>query len=133
MDFSKKLYTLRKQKGLSQEELAFKLNVSRQTISKWEVGETTPDMEKLVDLSNVFSVSLDELVLDQEKNNENHEEVKTDFQKNVNYIRDEVFNEKNRGRIKTILKYAGIVFLSLLAIELVAMIFYFLNNGVPGM
>ena len=47
MEFNNKLYELRKQKGFSQEELANRLNVSRQTISKWEVGESTPDMEKL--------------------------------------------------------------------------------------
>ena len=40
MDFNNKLYELRKQKGLSQEELANRLNVSRQTISKWEVGDS---------------------------------------------------------------------------------------------
>ena len=44
MEFHNKLYHLRKQKGLSQEELANRLNVSRQTISKWEVGDSTPDM-----------------------------------------------------------------------------------------
>ena len=51
VDFNNKLYTLRKQKGYSQEELANRLNVSRQTISKWEVGDSTPDMEKLVAIS----------------------------------------------------------------------------------
>lgn len=45
MAFSNKLYSLRKQKGLSQDELCSKLNVSRQTISKWELGETTPELE----------------------------------------------------------------------------------------
>ena len=62
MEFNNKLYELRKQKGFSQEELANRLNVSRQTISKWEVGESTPDMEKLVAISDLFEVSLDELV-----------------------------------------------------------------------
>ena len=62
MEFNNKLYELRKQKGFSQEELANRLNVSRQTISKWEVGESTPDMEKLVAISDLFGVSLDELV-----------------------------------------------------------------------
>ncbi len=64
MEFNNKLYNLRKQKGLSQEELASRLNVSRQTVSKWEVGESTPDMEKLAAISELFEVSLDELVLD---------------------------------------------------------------------
>ena len=64
MEFNNKLYELRKKKGLSQEELANRLNVSRQTISKWEVGDSTPDMEKLAAISELFQVSLDELVLD---------------------------------------------------------------------
>ena len=63
MEFNNKLYELRKQKGFSQEELANRLNVSRQTISKWEVGESTPDMENLVAISELFEISLDELVL----------------------------------------------------------------------
>ena len=64
MEFHNKLYNLRKQKGLSQEELANRLNVSRQTISKWEVGDSTPDMEKLIAISDMFEISLDELVMD---------------------------------------------------------------------
>ena len=63
MEFNNRLYELRKQKGLSQEELASRINVSRQTISKWEIGDSTPDMEKLVALSDLFEVSLDELIL----------------------------------------------------------------------
>ena len=61
MNFSEKLTNLRKQKGLSQEELGFELNVTRQTISKWELGQTTPEMEKLVEMSKIFGISLDEL------------------------------------------------------------------------
>ena len=63
MEFHNKLYELRRQKGFSQEELANRLNVSRQTVSKWEVGESDPDMENLVAISELFGVSLDELVL----------------------------------------------------------------------
>ena len=64
MEFNNKLYELRKQRGFSQEELANRLNVSRQTVSKWEIGESAPDMEKLVAISELFDISLDELVLD---------------------------------------------------------------------
>lgn len=60
MEFNNKLYNLRKQKGFSQEELANRLNVSRQTVSKWELGDSTPDMEKLIAISDLFEVSLDE-------------------------------------------------------------------------
>lgn len=62
MKFNEKLIKLRKASGLSQEELADKLNVARQTVSKWELGETTPEMNKLVELSDLFDVSIDEIV-----------------------------------------------------------------------
>ena len=58
------LKILRKNKGLSQEELGNKLNVARQTVSKWELGETTPEMDKLEELSDLFEISIDELVKD---------------------------------------------------------------------
>ena len=61
MDFGNKIMKLRKQLGLSQEELAEKLGVARQTISKWELGETAPDLKQSKELSKIFNVSLDEL------------------------------------------------------------------------
>lgn len=64
LKFNEKLIKLRKASGLSQEELGDKLNVARQTISKWELGETTPEMDKLEELSNLFEISIDELVKD---------------------------------------------------------------------
>ena len=51
---SEKLYELRKEKKLSQEELAEKLNVARQTISKWENGTTVPDTNNLIEISKIF-------------------------------------------------------------------------------
>lgn len=62
MIFKEKLLELRKQKGWSQEELGYKLDVSRQTISKWESGQSSPEMEKLVKLSEIFEISLDDLI-----------------------------------------------------------------------
>lgn len=62
MELGKNIYTLRKEKGLSQEKLAEKINVSRQTISNWELGETMPNPEQLILLSNELNKSIDELV-----------------------------------------------------------------------
>lgn len=56
------IYNLRRKQGLSQEQLAEKLGVSRQSVSKWEGGQTTPDLDKLIALSDCFGVTLDELV-----------------------------------------------------------------------
>lgn len=61
MKFSEKLMSLRKSKGMSQENLAEKLNVTRQTISKWELDQTTPDLNKLLEISKLFEISIDEL------------------------------------------------------------------------
>ena len=66
MKFNDKLIELRKKEGLSQEELGYKLNVTRQTVSKWELGQTTPEMEKLVEMSKIFNISVDELINESE-------------------------------------------------------------------
>ncbi|HAE52692.1 MAG TPA: AbrB family transcriptional regulator [Ruminococcus sp.] len=60
--FSDNLVTLRKAKNMTQEELAEKLNVTRQTLSKWETGDSLPDIEKSRMIADIFDVSLDELV-----------------------------------------------------------------------
>lgn len=60
--FSNNLYTLRKREGVSQEELAERLNVSRQAVSKWERGEALPDTENLLAIAELFEISLDALV-----------------------------------------------------------------------
>lgn len=62
MKFNERLISLRKRQGLSQEELGLELQVSRQTISKWESGQSYPDFQRLVLLSDYFGLSLDELV-----------------------------------------------------------------------
>ena len=62
MDFRENLISLRKSRGWSQEELGYRLNVTRQTVSKWENGDTTPEMAKLVEMARLFEVSLDRLV-----------------------------------------------------------------------
>lgn len=64
MTFSEKLYQLRKARGLSQENLAGHLGVSRQAVQKWETGSSTPDVSNLVAISEYFQVSLDHLLKD---------------------------------------------------------------------
>lgn len=67
MALSEKLYSLRKKSGLSQEQLAEQLSVSRQAISKWEAGQSVPESEKLIAISNYFNVSLDYLMKETEE------------------------------------------------------------------
>lgn len=66
MDFRERLFDLRRQAGLSQEELANLLNVTRQAVQKWEAGTSRPDMDNLVSLAEYFKVSLDYLVTGKE-------------------------------------------------------------------
>ena len=62
IETANRLYELRKQQGLSQEELAEKLGVSRQAVSKWERSEASPDTDNLIALAKIYGMSLDELV-----------------------------------------------------------------------
>lgn len=66
MIFSEKLQLIRKNKGLTQEELAEKLSVSRQAVAKWESGQVYPEITNLIQISNLFNVTVDYLVRDQE-------------------------------------------------------------------
>ncbi|MGX9758269.1 helix-turn-helix domain-containing protein [Clostridioides difficile] len=67
MNLGENLKKLRKERNLSQEQLAEMLNVSRQAISKWESNKTYPDIENLVLLRNLFNVSLDYLIVNENK------------------------------------------------------------------
>ncbi|TCL59052.1 DNA-binding XRE family transcriptional regulator [Kineothrix alysoides] len=64
MNMAEKLQLLRKNKGLSQEELADLIGVSRQAVGKWEAGKFYPDIDKLVQLGELYSISLDRLIKD---------------------------------------------------------------------
>ena len=65
MIFADKLLLLRRQKGLSQEQLAELIEVSRQSVSKWEAQQALPDTSKIVAISNLFNVSIDQLLKDE--------------------------------------------------------------------
>ena len=131
MEFNNKLYELRKQKGFSQEELASRLNVSRQTVSKWELGESSPDMEKLVAMSDLFGITLDELVLDKApvQPESAPTSAKTDI---AGEIKEKVLTEDNKWKAKKGLKIAGIILGVIVIIDLLSMIIYFVLFGAPA-
>ena len=62
VEITNKLVTLRKQLGFSQEELAEKIGVSRQAVSKWERSESSPDTDNLIALSKIYGISIDEML-----------------------------------------------------------------------
>lgn len=84
-----KIFDYRKKNGMSQETLAEKLNVARQTVSNWETGETAPNPDQLKILSKVFNVSIDELL-------ENDDFIRSEKSDN---FKKEFFDEENSSRL----------------------------------
>ena len=81
MNFGDKLYHLRRKNGFSQEELGEKLNVTRQTISKWELGQSKPDTDKLMEISKLLNVDFNTLAdnsIKLDNNNINNDGISTD-------------------------------------------------------
>lgn len=85
MNIGNKLYQARKNIGMSQEEVAEKLNVARQTISKWEQNETIPDLKQANALANLYNKEINELISDDEYK-EIKEVLKNTNEKNVDKI-----------------------------------------------
>ena len=88
MDIGLQIKKFREQQKISQEELALKIFVSRQTISNWETNKSCPDVKSLITLSNIFNVSLDNFRL--EDKNERSESVEKATIKKIKQI-SEVF------------------------------------------
>lgn len=94
MEVASRLVKLRKEKGLSQEELADKLGISRQAVSKWERAEASPDTDNLICLAKLYGISLDELLNTEDSEEEiKAEQVKKDDSINVN---QEVVDDKDK-------------------------------------
>jgi len=85
MIFSEKLQLLRKSKGLTQDELAEKLDVSRQAVAKWESGQVYPDISNLIQISDLFNVTIDYLVKDQKCTINVIPDAKTDLDKLIDF------------------------------------------------
>ena len=84
MTIGERLYKLRRDKNISQEELANELDVSRQTISKWETDQSTPDFDKIIPLCEYFGITSDELLTGNSNIKEaKKENVKSNFARNV--------------------------------------------------
>ena len=123
--FVKSILANLKPSKMSQEELADKVGVSRQAVSKWESEQATPDLDKVVIMSDVFEVTTDYLL-------KGIEPVKSDDHKTMADVIDQkVLTEKNGKRARTALKWFLIGFGVLLAIDLISMLVYFLVNGFP--
>ena len=113
MGLGNKILTFRKKENITQEELAEKLNVTRQTISKWELEETSPDIKQAKELAQIFKVSLDELVDNDVKD----------------LLIEKVSNtEKLAGMIIQIMKVGGIILFTLFIIDIIIFLFFTVWN-----
>ena len=106
MNFSEKLLTLRKANELTQEQLAEKLDVSRQSISKWDSGQATPELDKIVALSAIFNVTTDYLLKSSEIDDLSVKTEMLEKQQQLMFVR-----EKKQKRIFWCVMYSLAVYL----------------------
>lgn len=104
MELSRKIYQLRKLAGMTQEQLAEKLNISRQTLSKWENGTSVPDVESVVRLSVLFHTSLEELLLEEENRVE---------EEKAQITLEDMIRINARNRRMNLLLCSGLLFLAI--------------------
>lgn len=111
--FSKNLKTLRKQKGFSQEELASRLHVVRQTISKWEKNLSVPDADTLIRLAEILEVSVSELLGSKIETENENENVTNDVAEQLSRINEQLAMKNRRSRRiwKTIVIILATIFL----------------------
>ena len=107
MNLGEKLFELRRTKNLTQDDVAEKLNVTRQTVSKWETNQSTPDFDKILPLCELYGISPNELLKGESKetiNNENKEELNWSEAKNHLFTRgkddEDSYARMNRNQIK---------------------------------
>lgn len=116
MIFADKLIELRKKSGWSQEELAEQMNVTRQSVSKWEGAQSVPDLEKIIQLSKLFGVSTDYLLKDEIEPNENESaSLKTEEKLNVRRVSMEEANKFLAAKTQTAKTIACGVFLCIIS------------------
>ena len=119
MDFSEKLLTLRKANDMTQEQLAEKLDVSRQSISKWESGQATPELEKIVAMSAVFNVTTDYLLKSSEIDDLS---VKTEMLEKQQQMM--LGREKKQRQVFSCIMYSAAVYLAFFAVCFIERFFF---------
>ena len=125
MKISDRIQSLRKSKGMSQKEFADAVGVSRQAVSKWESEQATPDIDKVIIMSDLFGVTTDYLLKGIEPVN------KEDHKTMADVIDQKILTDNNKRRTKSVLKWVLIGFGALLTVDLISMIIFFLINGLP--
>ncbi|SMC37394.1 Helix-turn-helix [Oscillospiraceae bacterium] len=126
MNIADRIQSLRKAKGMSQEQLADAVGVSRQAVSKWESEQATPDLDKVVIMSDIFEVTTDYIL-------KGIEPAVSDDHKTIGDVLDQkVLTENNGKKVKCFLKYALIGLATLVGIDFIIFVIYVLINGLPS-
>ena len=126
MNIADRIQSLRKAKGMSQEQLADAVGVSRQAVSKWESEQATPDLDKVVIMSEIFEVTTDYIL-------KGIEPVASDDHKTIGDVLDQkVLTENNGKKVKCFLRYALIGLATLVGIDFIIFVIYVLINGLPS-
>lgn len=111
MNLGERLFELRKTKNLTQDEVAEKLNVTRQTVSKWETNQSSPDFDKIVPICELFEIGVEELITgkkeEKQEKNEEQEEKK------------EKVLTKQEAKEKSAKVVSGSIFIYILAVALI--------------
>lgn len=132
MNFSEKLLNLRKEKNYSQEDLADKLDVTRQSVSKWESGQTYPEMDKLIAICKIFDCSLEELTNDDIKLNDFNKESKNSYKSfldtMLNFIKRSYYYFTHIS-LKELIKFI----ITMLVISLIVIILKYPFNALEGL
>ena len=108
MNLGERLFELRKAKSLTQDEVAEKLNVTRQTVSKWETNQSTPDFDKIVPISELFEIGVEELLTGKKEEKQKKEEVQ-----------EEKVITKQEAKEKSAKVVSGSIFIYILAVALI--------------
>ena len=125
---TKKLRKLRQGKRVTQEYVAERLGVSAKAVSRWEKGDSTPDMEKLIAISDMFEISLDELVMDKVPTQIGENSFKSEI---ASELKEKVLTDENKKKAKKGLKIAAIIFGVIFLIDVISMIVYVSLYGFP--
>ena len=125
---TKNLRKLRQGKRLTQEYVAERLGVSAKAVSRWEKGDSTPDMEKLIAISDMFEISLDELVMDKVPTQIGETSFKSEI---ASELKEKVLTDENKKKAKKGLKIAAIIFGVIVLIDVISLIIYVSLYGFP--
>ncbi|MGN1166674.1 MAG: helix-turn-helix domain-containing protein [Lachnospiraceae bacterium] len=125
MNVADRIQSLRKMKGVSQEQLADAIGVSRQAVSKWESEQSMPDMEKVILMSDYFDVTTDYILKGIEPTKE------TEHMTVGDVIDKRLLTDTNGKRVKKILQYLFYVLIGVFAVDAISFVLYVIIHGFP--